>query len=79
MVLLEHAGDLAHHQDRAVLARLIDLHGLEARVSAGSFSMCFLYSAQVVAAIVRKQYLAAKRRLEEVGRIARARSCLRRR
>ena len=48
------------------------------RVSAGSFSMYFLYSAQVVAAI-GAQRAARQRRLEQVGRIAGARPRRRRR
>jgi hypothetical protein len=53
MVLLEHAGHAAQHQDRLELVGLGHLNHLEAPVSAGSFSMCFLYSAQVVAPMVR--------------------------
>ena len=45
--------------------------GWKRRVSAGSFSMCWRYSAQVVAAMVRR-VAARQRRLQQVGGVARA-------
>ncbi len=53
VVKLERGNEAAKHGDGDFLGRLLHLHRLEATVSAASFSKYFLYSAQVVAAIVR--------------------------
>ena len=56
VMFFEAGGDAAHHEDRLVLIGLIDLDDLEAAGrGAGSFSMCFLYSSQVVAATVPRR------------------------
>ena len=53
VVLLQGRGDAAHHRDRLASSGSAICTTWNRRVSAGSFSMCFLYSAQVVAAMVR--------------------------
>jgi hypothetical protein len=53
VVLLEHGGDAAQHEDAFSSSGSATCTTWKRRVSAGSFSMCFLYSAQVVAPIVR--------------------------
>ena len=54
VMLLQNAGDAAQHEDRQPLPIGSSiLTTWKRRVSAGSFSICCLYSAQVVAAMVR--------------------------
>ncbi len=68
-MLLQHRHQPAQHGHRQRLGRLLDLDHLENGGSArGSFSKYFLYSAQVVAAMVRISPR-ARGGLQQVGRI----------
>ena len=78
VVLLEHRGDAAHHQDRLVLARLGDLHDLEA-AGQRRILLDVLLVFGPGGRGDRAQRAARQRRLEQVGRVAGARPRRRRR